>query len=84
MKIGVIGGGSWGTALAELLAVQGNEVLVWCHEPELVESINTTHENHLFLQGFSLSKSLRATNDLEEVVRDQAMILSVNGVLSWA
>ncbi len=77
MKIGVIGGGSWGTALAQLLAVQGNEVLVWCHEPELVESINASHENHLFLKGFNLSKGLRATGDLEEVVRDQAMILSV-------
>ena len=77
MKIGVIGGGSWGTALAKLLADNGNDVLLWCYEEELVENINSRHENHLFLPGFQLSKNLKATHDLHECVRDKELILSV-------
>lgn len=75
--IGVIGGGSWGTALAKLLADQGFEVLIWCHEPELVEAINTQHENTMYLPGFTLPGTLRATNDPEEAVSHQELILSV-------
>ena len=77
MKIGVIGGGSWGTALAKLLADQGFQVLIWCFEPELVEAINQHHENTMYLPGFTLPGTLRATHDLEEAVRDKDMILSV-------
>lgn len=77
MKIGVIGGGSWGTALAKLLADDGNEVTLWCYEEELVETINTTHENAMYLKGFTLPGSLVATNDLKGCVRDKELILSV-------
>src|SRR5690554_6044560 len=77
MKIGVIGGGSWGTALARLLADQGHEVLMWVHEPTLVESIDQTRQNSVYLDGIDLPENLRATNDIEEAVSGQEMIVSV-------
>lgn len=77
MKIGVIGAGSWGTALAFLLADKGDEVTIWAYEPECVTSINTVHENTLYLPGIPLPAGLRATGDLEEVCRGKEMIVIV-------
>ena len=45
MKIGVVGAGAWGTALAQVAAAGGEEVLLWAREPEVVEAINEAHEN---------------------------------------
>ena len=45
MRLGVIGGGAWGTALAQVAAAEGGEVLLWAREPEVVEAINRRHEN---------------------------------------
>lgn len=69
MRIGVVGGGAWGTALAQVAAVGGQETLLWALEPEVVEGINTAHENSAFLAGVSLDPAIRATSnfaDLEE------------------
>jgi glycerol-3-phosphate dehydrogenase (NAD(P)+) len=77
MDIGVIGGGSWGTALAKLLAENGNDVLVWCHEKPLPRAINEGHENTEYLPGFKLPNNLRATNDLQETIADKDMLVSV-------
>ncbi|TXD36626.1 NAD(P)-dependent glycerol-3-phosphate dehydrogenase [Lujinxingia vulgaris] len=77
MKIGVIGGGSWGTALARLLADQGHQVMMWVHEPTLSASINETHQNAVYLEGIDLPENLRATNDMEEAVSGKEMIVSV-------
>ncbi len=77
MQIGVIGGGSWGTALAKLLADNEHDVTLWCYEPELVRAINEQHENTMYLAGHKLPPNLRATNDLEECVTDREMIVSV-------
>ena len=77
MDIGVIGGGSWGTALAKLLAEKGNHVTLWCHEPDLAVSINHTHENTTYLPGFALPSTLIATNDLEQCLHKRDMIVSV-------
>ena len=77
MNIGVIGGGSWGTALAKLLADKGYNVLLWCYEPELVKQINDERENKMYLPDFELPGTLSATNDLEECVRDKDLILTV-------
>jgi glycerol-3-phosphate dehydrogenase (NAD(P)+) len=60
---GVIGAGAWGTALAEVCAKAGLEVVLWAREPEARDSINTAHENPLFLPGVSLSPSIRAVGD---------------------
>jgi len=66
MKLGVIGGGAWGTALAQVAAV-GGETLLWAREPEVVEAINATHENSLFLKGVPLNERIRATRDFAQL-----------------
>ena len=63
-KIGVIGAGAWGTAIAQLLCRDGQSVLLWCLEPEVAEAINTQHENTVFLPGIPLTPALRATTEL--------------------
>lgn len=77
MNIGVIGAGSWGTALAKLLSDKGYRVTLWAYEPEVVEQIETTRENKMYLEGFKLAPTLKATSDLRETVRDKDLILSV-------
>jgi glycerol-3-phosphate dehydrogenase (NAD(P)+) len=76
-KIGVVGGGSWGTALANLLAVKGYPIDLWVYEPEVRDAIETRRENEWFLPGATLSPNLSATNDLERVVRDRDLLLVV-------
>jgi glycerol-3-phosphate dehydrogenase (NAD(P)+) len=76
-RVGVLGGGSWGTALAHLLAERGHEVTLWAFEPEVVEGINQDHLNPLYLSGVPLSARLLATGDVEEALRDAALVLSV-------
>jgi glycerol-3-phosphate dehydrogenase (NAD(P)+) len=63
MKLGVIGGGAWGTALAQVAARGDREVVLWAREPEVVESVNGAHRNALFLAGVPLSPAIRATSD---------------------
>jgi len=66
MKVGVIGGGAWGTALAQV-ASQGGDTLLWAREPEVVQSIADTRENRLFLAGVPLSDAIRPTTELAEL-----------------
>jgi len=63
MRCAVIGAGAWGTALADLLATNGNETFIWAHEPDVAQTIDECHENRRFLAGQQLASSLRATND---------------------
>jgi glycerol-3-phosphate dehydrogenase (NAD(P)+) len=65
MKAGIVGGGAWGTALAQVAAAEGEEVLLWAREPEVVAGINESHENSVFLKGVDLAPSIRATGDLQ-------------------
>lgn len=64
MRIGVIGSGAWGTALAQLVAADGEPVLIWARESEVASTINLAHENRVFLPGIALSPSIAATTDL--------------------
>jgi len=69
-KIAVLGGGSWGTALANLLAGQENlKVWMWVREPQLTELIQKTGQNSWYLPGIILDSSLKVSSDLEEVVQ---------------
>lgn len=76
-KIGVLGGGSWGTALANLVAGGGHRATLWALEPEVVDGINAEQRNPLYLPDIRLSETLRATGDIEEAVRDTDMVLFV-------
>ena len=77
-KIGVIGAGSWGTALAKMLAESGHDVTLWSHGAEVVREISATRENGTYLPGFVLPEELRATTDLAAAVRDADVIVSVS------
>ena len=74
-KLGVIGGGAWGTALAQVAASGGEETLLWAREPEVVESINAGHENSVFLAGVKLNPAIRATDDLAELDGCDALLV---------
>ena len=63
MMIGVVGAGAWGTALAQLAAANGESVVLWAREDEVVRGINEACENPLFLPGIPLSPSIVATMD---------------------
>jgi glycerol-3-phosphate dehydrogenase (NAD(P)+) len=67
MKAGVIGAGAWGTALAQLLASDGQQVALWALEPDVVDAINRAHENPLYLPNIPLSPSVQATGDMAEL-----------------
>jgi len=67
MKLGIIGGGAWGTALAQVAAAGGRETLLWALEAEVVDSINTTHENNSFLPGVPLDPAIRATLEIDDL-----------------
>ncbi|MGB0719222.1 MAG: NAD(P)H-dependent glycerol-3-phosphate dehydrogenase [Bdellovibrionales bacterium] len=76
-KISIIGAGAWGTALAQVLAVGGRDVLIWAREPEVVAAINVNHENATFLPSIPLDTSLKATeNILEAASRDIILIVT--------
>jgi len=61
MRLAVIGGGAWGTALAQVAARGGEPVTLWAREDDVVASVNATQENALFLPGVPLSRAIRAT-----------------------
>jgi len=79
-RIAVIGGGSWGTALAGRLATKGHDTLLWAFEPELVDEINSVHTNSLYLPGISLHPTLACTGSLEEAVSGRGIVLLVTPV----
>ena len=75
MRIGVIGGGAWGTALASVAAREGEPVLLWAREPEVVEAINAGHENPLFLAGVPLPRSIQATGTIGDLSGCEALLV---------
>jgi glycerol-3-phosphate dehydrogenase (NAD(P)+) len=75
MKLGVIGAGAWGTALAQVAAASGAETLLWAREADVVGAINSQHENSLFLPGVRLSGEIRATSALEDLQPCDALLV---------
>ena len=73
-KIGVIGGGAWGTALAQTLAVAGRDVTLWAFENDCVRAINDTHENTIYLSGVKLHDRIRATSDIAQLGEMDAVL----------
>lgn len=74
-KIGIIGGGSWGSALAVLLATKGIETNVWLRSSEQVEQIKMNRINNKYLPGVFLDKSINLTSDINEAILDKEIIV---------
>jgi glycerol-3-phosphate dehydrogenase (NAD(P)+) len=75
--IAVLGAGSWGTALAALLARHGHPTTLWGRDAQRVRAIDGAHENSRYLPGVTLPQSLRASTDLAATVADAEWILVV-------
>ena len=67
MSVGVIEAGAWGTAIAQMLASDGRDVLLWAREPEVVDGINAERRNALYLPSARLHSGIRATGNLGEL-----------------
>lgn len=74
-SIGVVGGGAWGTALAQSACLAGCRVTLWAKETETVDAINTNHENINYLSGIQLNSALKATTSLEQTADNDALLL---------
>lgn len=74
-RLGVIGGGAWGTAMAQVIASDGSDVLLWARETEVVASVNTDHDNPLFLPNVKLSNRISATGDLAALEGCDALVV---------
>lgn len=74
-KIGVLGAGAWGTALAAAAVKAGREAILWAREEAVVAAINKTHENTMFLPGVALDTKLKATHDLSDLGSCEAILV---------
>jgi glycerol-3-phosphate dehydrogenase (NAD(P)+) len=75
VKVGVIGGGAWGTALAQVAAAGGEPVLIWAREPDVVDDVNRAHQNRTFLPGVTLSPRITATAELSDLAGCEAILV---------
>lgn len=74
LKIGLLGGGSWGTTVAAL-ATRNAPVMMWARDGATVSDINTNHRNSRYLPDLSLPRSLQASEDLGEVVAQADVVV---------
>ena len=75
-RVGIIGGGAFGTAMACVIRRSGHEAVIWAREPEVVQSINRQGVNALFLPGISLAKGVRATDRLGDAMDEMDFVLT--------
>jgi len=73
-RIGVLGGGAWGTALANIAAGAGREVVLWAFEPDVVAAINENRENPLYLPGHRLEAGIRAVTEMRALAGLDAIL----------
>lgn len=74
-RCAVIGAGAWGTAIADRLARNGHQVMLWAREADVVEGINGAQVNARFLAGIPLAPSLRATSDMTDALLDASLVV---------
>ena len=74
-RIGVIGGGAWGTALAQAAVRAGRRVVLWARNPDVVSAIGARHENPIYLPGIPLDPAITATTDLARVAAADALLI---------
>jgi glycerol-3-phosphate dehydrogenase (NAD(P)+) len=75
VKIGVIGGGAWGTALAQIVALNGGDTLLWALEDEVIAAVNRIHRNPIYLPDVELDPSIRATDNFSDLVDRDAWLV---------
>jgi glycerol-3-phosphate dehydrogenase (NAD(P)+) len=75
LRIGVVGAGAWGTALALTARRAGSAVVLWARDSALVQTINSDHGNPRYLPGIALDPAIRATGDLAEAAAADALLL---------
>jgi glycerol-3-phosphate dehydrogenase (NAD(P)+) len=75
LRCAVIGGGAWGTAIADRLARNGHHTVLWAREADVVEAVNTHHENPRFLANIPLAPSLVAESDMGTALRGAALVV---------
>ncbi|MEO7505180.1 MAG: NAD(P)H-dependent glycerol-3-phosphate dehydrogenase [Sphingomicrobium sp.] len=73
--LAVVGGGAWGTALAQVAAAGGRDTLLWALEDDVVTAINRIHENPVYLKGLKLSKAIRATSNFSDLATADAWLV---------
>lgn len=78
--IAVIGAGSWGTALGDIVRRAGGSAVLYARDPALADTINARHENPVYLPGFRLHEALRATGDIAAALAGADMVLAVTPV----
>ncbi|MDP9423095.1 MAG: NAD(P)-dependent glycerol-3-phosphate dehydrogenase [Pseudomonadota bacterium] len=74
-KLAVVGGGAWGTALAQVAANGGRETLLWALEDDVVTAVNSIHENPVYLKGLKLDPALRATSNFSDLAEADAWLV---------
>jgi glycerol-3-phosphate dehydrogenase (NAD(P)+) len=79
-RIAVIGGGSWGTALADLLAHNGNDTILWAYEKNLVDEMSRSRINSVYMPGIVLNENLKFSNNLAEALDGRTVVLLVTPV----
>ncbi|HZG33405.1 MAG TPA: NAD(P)-binding domain-containing protein, partial [Sphingopyxis sp.] len=89
LKVGLLGGGSWGTTVASVVS-RNAPITLWARDAETVEDINASRENRKYLPGIRLPSALRATGDMAEAVAGADVLVmgvpshSFRGVLEEA
>jgi glycerol-3-phosphate dehydrogenase (NAD(P)+) len=78
MRAAVIGGGSWGTALASVLGHNGHDVTIWSHDAEVARTLAAQHENVKYLPGFRLPERVTGTRDLTQALAGAELVVAVN------
>ncbi|HUJ24827.1 MAG TPA: NAD(P)H-dependent glycerol-3-phosphate dehydrogenase [Myxococcales bacterium] len=78
MRAAVIGGGSWGTALAAVLGWNGHDTTVWAYDKEVASALTEQHENPKYLPGMKLPERVRGTGDFQEALAGAELVLAVN------
>lgn len=77
MKIGVIGSGSWGSALSMVASRAGNQVSIWSRNEAICDEINIAHTNSNYLKHVSLDKNITATTNLKELIDKEILLISI-------
>src|SRR2546427_9647969 len=78
MRAAVIGGGSWGTALASVLGSNGHDVTIWSYEIDVAEALATKRENPRYMPGLQVPPTVTGTNDFARALAGAELVVAVN------